>query len=67
MGIKREYVSEARLSIIFPNEMREKLIELAMDDDRSLSSYIRTALIDHINQKTGTTATPKRTKRRIKR
>jgi predicted DNA-binding protein len=54
-------VSEVRLSFSFSNEMKEALQELADNDERNLSQYIRMVLADHLKK------VNRKPRRRIKR
>lgn len=64
-------ITESRLSFSFPKEMKDKLVILSKEDNRTLSSYIRNVLQANITENAEiinelvTSRTKKRTRREI--
>ena len=64
-------MATTRMSFSYPEEYKEKLLVLAKQDARTLSSYVQKIFMEHLEEKemikTGTTESTDSTERSIKK
>lgn len=58
-------MAATRLSFSYPENMKEKLIQLAKKDGRSLSGYVQRILASHIEEKSTSIIPTKRRKTHV--